>query len=164
MDPSLAGKDGTPVPLYIVAVPDVPPKPGVMLLPAAIVVPTVSAVPIEALAVVVRTFAATVPENVGLLTVVMLGVPPPLDKILPEPVTDVTPGVAVAIIVSLGHVPVMLMPAPAIRLGVAVPVPPLAIGKGEVMEMLGFDPPVDARGLDAVTEATPPPPAVALIV
>jgi hypothetical protein len=134
------------------------------LLPAVIVVPTVREVPTVELAAAARTLADTVPENVGLLTVVMLGVPPPLDRMLPDPVTDVTPTVPVAVIVSLGHDPVMDMPPPAIRLGVAVPVPPLAIGRGDAMEMLGLDPPVDARGLDAVTEATPAPPVVALIV
>jgi len=137
--------------------------------PAAMEVPTVRDVLTEADAVAVRVFDAIAPVavtlvNVGFATVVMFGVVPPEDKIFPDPVTEVTGVPAVVLIVSLGHDPVMDMPPPAIRLGVAVPVPPLAIGRGEIMEMLGFDPPVDVKGLDAVTEATPPPLPEELIV
>jgi hypothetical protein len=132
-------------------------------------VPTVRDVLTEADAVAARVFDAIAPVavtlvNVGFATVVMFGVVPPEDKIFPDPVTEVTGVPAVVLIVSLGHDPVMDMPPPAIRLGVAVPVPPLAIGRGEIMEMLGFDPPVDVKGLDAVTEATPPPLPEELIV
>jgi hypothetical protein len=143
--------------------------PAVIVVPTVREVPTVRDVPTEADAVAARVFDAIAPVavtlvNVGLATVVIFGVVPPEDKIFPDPVTEVTGVPAVVLMVSLGHDPVMDIPPPAIRLGVAVPVPPLAIGRGEVMEILGFDPPVDARGLDAVTEATPAPPVVALIV
>jgi len=131
--------------------------------------PTASAVPTDAEAAADRVFAEIAPVadtlvNEGFTTVVMLGVVPPDESILPEPVTDVTGVPAVVLIVSLGQEPVMVIPPPAIRLGVAVPVPPLITGRGLIIEMFGFDPPVEDSGLDAVTDATPPPPAVALIV
>jgi hypothetical protein len=136
---------------------------------AAIVDPTVNAVPTAAEAATARVLEATAPVavtlvKVGLATVVILGVVPPEERMLPEPVTEVTGAPADVLIVSLGQEPVMEIPVPAIRLGVAVPVPPLVIGRGLAIEMFGFDPPVDVKGLDAVTEATPPPLPEELIV
>jgi len=56
----------------------------------------------------------------------MSGVVPPEDAIGDVAVTLATPPVPVELIVWLGHVPVMLTLVPATRLGLDVPVPPLA--------------------------------------
>ena len=59
----------------------------------------------------------------------MSGVAPPEDATGDVAVTLVTPPEAVELTVWLGHVPVMLTLVPATKLGVEVPVPPLATAK-----------------------------------